>query len=274
MVTNNSSDYSPVQYNVQTGGPSGQLNQVAPSATTGVALVSSGSAAQPAFGIVTVPGGGTGLGSFSPYQLIAGGTSSTSILQSAPIGSAGQVLQSNGTGSLPSFVTPGLTLLANIVPSAGSVIFNLAPYTSTYYWFMIQTIAIFPTTNADQIYLQISQDGGSTYIATGYQSGLNYLPYNSATSTNYNSATQMIMGGAVHSSGSGNGLSATAYLGIPQNAPTLYGTAGYDDTSVNVYGSASFSSEYAAGGGATNFQITCPSGLITNGAVVVYGIGQ
>lgn len=48
MVTNNSGDYSPTQYNVQTGGANGTLNDVSPS-TSGFILTSNGVAAQPTF---------------------------------------------------------------------------------------------------------------------------------------------------------------------------------------------------------------------------------
>jgi hypothetical protein len=48
MVTNNSCDYSPTQYNVQTGGAQGTLNNVVPAAT-GTVLTSNGPSSQPTF---------------------------------------------------------------------------------------------------------------------------------------------------------------------------------------------------------------------------------
>jgi hypothetical protein len=48
MATNNSSDYSPTQYNVQSGGANGTLNNIAPS-TSGYVLTSNGGSAQPTF---------------------------------------------------------------------------------------------------------------------------------------------------------------------------------------------------------------------------------
>jgi hypothetical protein len=48
MPTNNSCDYSPTQYNVQTGGTQGTLNNVAPGAT-GTVLTSNGPTSQPTF---------------------------------------------------------------------------------------------------------------------------------------------------------------------------------------------------------------------------------
>lgn len=48
MVTNNSCDYQPTQYNVQTGGTQGTLNNVAPG-VLGTVLTSNGATSQPTF---------------------------------------------------------------------------------------------------------------------------------------------------------------------------------------------------------------------------------
>ena len=50
-----------------------------------------------------VPAGGTGVAAFTAYAPVFGGTTSTGALQSGTVGSAGQVLTSNGAGVLPSF---------------------------------------------------------------------------------------------------------------------------------------------------------------------------
>lgn len=51
-----------------------------------------------------VAGGGTGLSSVTAYAVLCGGTTSTGPLQSvASVGTAGQVLTSNGPGSLPTY---------------------------------------------------------------------------------------------------------------------------------------------------------------------------
>ena len=73
MAQNNSCNYKPTQYNVQTGGASGALNDVAPNATSGVPLISQGSSAQPIFCTAVVAGGGTGVASFTAYSLVSHG---------------------------------------------------------------------------------------------------------------------------------------------------------------------------------------------------------
>lgn len=58
----------------------------------------------PVFGTAVVAGGGTGVTSTTAYAVLTGGTTSTGAIQSiAGVGSAGQVLTSNGAGALPTF---------------------------------------------------------------------------------------------------------------------------------------------------------------------------
>jgi len=91
-------------HNVLVGAGTATITKVAPSATAGVPLVSAGAAADPAFGTAVVAGGGTGATSLTAYAVLTGGTTSTNPVQSiASVGTAGQVLTSNGAAALPSF---------------------------------------------------------------------------------------------------------------------------------------------------------------------------
>jgi hypothetical protein len=57
---------------------------------------------------VVVSDGGTGTGSFTAYSVICAGTTSTGALQNVSgLGNAGEVLTSNGAGSLPTWQTAG-----------------------------------------------------------------------------------------------------------------------------------------------------------------------
>lgn len=101
------------QYNVITGGASNAPNSVAPSATSGVPLISQGSAAQPIFGTAVVAGGGTGLTSAAAYSLICGGTTTTGSFQTVADVATGSVLVSGGTAALPAFsATPTVTSIS------------------------------------------------------------------------------------------------------------------------------------------------------------------
>jgi hypothetical protein len=111
------------QYNVITGGSTtSTLNNVAPSATSGVPVISQGNAAQPVFGTAVVAGGGTGLTSTTAYAVLCGGTTTTGALQSiAGVGTSGQVLTSNGAGALPTFQAAASGGITTIDGDSGSV---------------------------------------------------------------------------------------------------------------------------------------------------------
>jgi hypothetical protein len=92
-------------HNVLVGAGTATITNVAPSATSGIPLVSNGSSSDPSFTTAVVAGGGTGDTSFTAYAPICGGTTTTGALQSAStgIGTSGFVLTSNGSSALPSF---------------------------------------------------------------------------------------------------------------------------------------------------------------------------
>lgn len=86
------------------GNGTSPVTLLAPSATSGIPLVSQGSGSDPAYSTAVVAGGGTGLTSATAYAVLCGGTTSTGAFQSvASVGTAGQILTSNGAGALPTF---------------------------------------------------------------------------------------------------------------------------------------------------------------------------
>lgn len=101
---NNSADQQVTQYNILTGGASNVINNVAPSSTSGVPVISQGASSQPVFGTAVVAGGGTGNTTFTAYSVIAAGTTATGAFQNVSgLGSSGNVLTSNGAGALPTW---------------------------------------------------------------------------------------------------------------------------------------------------------------------------
>ena len=110
------------QYNVLTGASANTVNNVAPSATSGVPLISQGASAQPIFGTAVVAGGGTGNTSQTAYSLVCGGTTTTGAFQAVADVATGSVLVSGGTGALPAFsATPTVT---SITFGAGAALSN------------------------------------------------------------------------------------------------------------------------------------------------------
>lgn len=100
------------QYGTVVAGASNAVSSVAPSATSGVPLISQGAAANPAYGTAVVEGGGTGGVSYTAYSVICAGTTATGAFQNVSgLGSSGQVLVSQGAASLPAWAGAGTVSL-------------------------------------------------------------------------------------------------------------------------------------------------------------------
>lgn len=91
-------------------------------------------------GALTVSNGGTGATSQTAYAVLCGGTTSTAPTQSiASVGSAGQVLTSNGAGALPTFQAAGGATILNpqgrITLTSGTPVMNatVSAATTVYY---------------------------------------------------------------------------------------------------------------------------------------------
>jgi len=96
------------QHDVLIGAASNGITSVAPSATSGVPLISQGASADPAFGTAVVAGGGTGATSFTSNGVLYG--NGTSAINVTAQGGAHTVLTANS--GAPSFsATPQLTAL-------------------------------------------------------------------------------------------------------------------------------------------------------------------
>ena len=108
-------------HNLLVGAASNGITSVAPSATSGVAVISQGASADPAFGTVVVAGGGTGNVAQDAYSLVCGGTTTTGAFQAVgPNSSSNAILMATGTSSLPTFTTTGTPYVTGISFDAGS----------------------------------------------------------------------------------------------------------------------------------------------------------
>lgn len=86
--------------------------------------------AEPSFSLLPVTKGGTGQNSVAAYQILAGGTTSTSPFQSIGAGTAGQILTSNGAGSYPTWQTPVTGTVSSFNARTGAVVPLEADYSS------------------------------------------------------------------------------------------------------------------------------------------------
>lgn len=108
------------QYSILLGDGTSTIKKIAPNAAFGIALVSQGLAADPAYGTLSVGGGGTGLISLVAHALYVGnGALPPTALA---VGLTGTVLQGN-TGANPTFSTatyPSTTTVSQILYSSAT----------------------------------------------------------------------------------------------------------------------------------------------------------
>ena len=110
------------QYDVLVGGVTNAISSIAPSATSGIPLVSGGAAANPSFGSAVVAGGGTGNTTFTAYSLITAGTSATGAFQNVVgTGTTGQLLVAV-TGGLPVWTNAGSSSSISITGDTGGAL--------------------------------------------------------------------------------------------------------------------------------------------------------
>jgi hypothetical protein len=231
-------------------------------------------------GTLVVANGGTGDASFTAYAPICGGTTTTGALQSASSGqsTSGYVLTSTGSSSLPTFQKPSslgasfVLLQTQTASSSASLAFTtgLASYTV----FMVVVSAVYPATNAASLQMLVSNNGGSSYVTSGYQCGLNYSAYNTATLTNVNSTTYVPLSAAMSNAGAAYNYSATFFYSPTGNFGEIWGTCSFwtsNNSGINCFGTL--------GGGpginginAIKFQFS--SGNIAGGSISVYGLIQ
>lgn len=102
------------QHDVLVGAASNAITSVAPSATSGVPLISQGASSDPAFGTAVVAGGGTGATTLTAHGVLLG--EGTSAIVATAVGTNGQILV-GASAADPGWVTPtagtGLSVTAN-----------------------------------------------------------------------------------------------------------------------------------------------------------------
>lgn len=273
---NNSSDHQVTQYNIITGGASNILNNVAPSATSGIPVISQGSSAQPIFGTAVVAGGGTGLTSATAYTLLAGGTTTTGAFQSLTAGSSGQILQSNGSSALPTWINSsasgGVTFLnSQTASNSASISFTSTYITASYNTYLILFNKIVPVNNIVNFQLQVSINNGSTYVNSSYESGLFVIAFDNASAANIN-ATSLVYITSSTSNNAAGGFSGAIYMSLASNDAIFTGTTtSFNGSSgkwqLNLQGSG-----VSAGGVVNNIILFTSSGNISSGTMSLYGI--
>lgn len=183
------------QHDVLVGGSANAITSVAPSATSGVPLISQGASSDPAFGTAVVAGGGTGITSGTAYGVVCAGTTSTGAFQVVSPGTSGYVLQSGGASALPTWVanssTGNLVLIQSQSTSSGASVSFTTGITSTYSTYLFIFSSVSTATGSDTVQMTLSSNGGSSYASSSYQGGNFYIIYSGGGITNANSTSNI-----------------------------------------------------------------------------------
>jgi len=118
-------------------------------------------------GTLVVSQGGTGVTSNTAYAVLCGGTAATTPIQSiASVGSANQVLTSNGAGSLPTFqaAAHGWEYITTAT-ATNSTSVTFTGLSSTYFMYQIIADNIVPISDNTALWLRTSTDNGGSYDA-------------------------------------------------------------------------------------------------------------
>jgi len=127
--TNNSCNYFPTEYSLQVGGPDGTLVNLPPSVTSGYALVSNGSSANPSFQALSVQTISITFVSSSPYVVLDSGyflSVDTTVIRTIQLPNApatGRVIIVKDTTGLSGANQINVTTIGGVVTIDGATIF-------------------------------------------------------------------------------------------------------------------------------------------------------
>jgi hypothetical protein len=192
-------------------------------------------------------------------------------------GTSGQVLTANGTSSQPTFqaassVGASLILLQSQTASSSTSL-DFTTGTNLYGQILVVFYGVNGATAGATLNMRISNNAGSTYVATGYQSGCNVAAYNTGTWTNTNSTTAFLLTGGIKNTDGNSTANGKILIGNANIGAKCFisGTSTYQDNSssnatmVNVGGQAGDT-------GANAFRFLMSSGNIAQGVISLYGI--
>jgi hypothetical protein len=225
---------------------------------------------------ITVGQGGTGDSTLTAYAVICGGTTSTAALQNVSgVGTSGQVLVSQGASALPQWTTAStggnLVLIQSIAASSSATISFTTGITTTYNSYTFILSGVLPATSTAQLLLQLSSNGGSSYISSGYNSGHFYSAYNSTTNNNVQATTSFFISPALATTGGYSGI-INCYNVTSSLYPTQCSTATINSTALST-------TAFGVGGGyyptlvtVNAMQFSMSSGNIASGTFTLFGI--
>lgn len=229
--------------------------------------------------------GGTGIQSATAYSPLTGGTTSTGPFQSASSGqsNSGYVLTSTGSSSLPTWqpATGGgggslVLIQSQLVNPGGSVasVNFTSGITSTYNTYLFSLSNIVPVNAGDSLYMQVSTNGGSSWITSGYSAGCNYTSsYSSSSLTNVNSTSEFIIAPSNYNINQ-YGVNGTLYCFDVTNGSdiNINSLATYTNNSGPGYGGTAFAGGVNTANTINGFKFFMSTGNIGVALISLYGL--
>lgn len=226
--------------------------------------------------------GGTGtvtISGISFFGTSSGVTTTNQIIfpmNATNVGTVGQVLTSNGNTSLPSFqnatVSSGnlVLLQTQTVSSASSIAFTTG-ITSTYTNYVLLFYDVILSVAQATMSMEFSTNGGSSYLTSGYQSGITFLQFSSpsASFSQVNSTSQFVLIIAGPDASSTMAGTINIYDLTNGATPKIIGDTISTDTG-SCYWQKTFGKQ--ATGTINAIKIFPSSGNITSGTFSLYGL--
>jgi len=192
--------------------------------------------------------------STTEHATLVGGANDTIV--SLGLGTANQVLTSNGAGVDPSYQNPFSYRLVQSTTASGAAdiqFLNMSANTKYFFDFDLQC-----TSSAQNIILEYSTDNGSSWVTSGYRSGVHYLPYDSVSMTNFNTTDHCILAQGTSNSRNQQGY---FYLSTRERASVIGQAL---KVNVSSFGSVRIASDFGSGGSSLNaVRIRAASGNIS-----------
>jgi hypothetical protein len=216
------------------------------------------------------------------YAIVCGGTTSTGALQTiASVGTAGQVLVSNGAGALPSFGSGGGYSKISSVTASGSATVSFTDLTSAYMSYVVIMDSVAPAT--DDVYLQMRT---STNNGSSYDSGAGNYAYAGASQESGGSSRTLLSSSATFmplcyngaASGIGNNISENLSGFVQIFNPSrvawcrIIGQSNWNMPDGTQFSNASFSGIRRTAADVDAIQFSMSSGNIATGTFTLYGI--
>lgn len=230
------------------GAGTSTITKVGPDATAGRVLQSAGLSADPAFSTATYP---------------------------STAGTATNVMVSDGTNFISQTNTTAgasLVLVSMQTASNSATIDFINISQGTYRKYLLLFRAVRPVTNGASLRMQMSNNNGVSWTATGYQAGVNVNAWNSATITNINSTTDYVLTGTIdNSSAQFSAMGQVTMLHNTANIARIFGQSCYENQATSATEFANIFGK-AGANGTTAYRVLMDSGDILSGIFYLFGI--